>query len=254
MWSRLFFIFIVLVLLAGCNNRFVLRKNKLSENYDELISYIKKQEEKIDTYSIKYSGSFENNNRSLKFRGMLRIVRGEQVWISISPMGIEAARLLFTKEEIKFINRQENTYFITDYSYLKKKFNVDIDYDFIEQVLTNRLMAIPDTLNNNISKTNEGFFNISINENNANKQFVLNPEYQKLTSIIFKDITQKAGLTIVFKDYIDIKSNVLPKTINFKINKEESFINLDLTYKKIVLNSSFKIPFRIPDKYEQIWL
>jgi hypothetical protein len=253
MLSRIFIIFFIAIIFIGCNNRFVLRKNKLSENYDELISYIKKQEDKVNTYSIKYTGSFENNKQSLKFRGMLRIIRGEQIWISISPMGIEAARLLFTQDNIKFMNRQDNTYFVTDYSYLQKKFNVDIDYNFVEQVLTNRLMAIPDTLNNSVSKTNEGFFNININENNATKEFILNPEYQKLTSIIFKDVTQKAGFTVVFKDYVDIKSNILPRAINFKLNKEDNYINLDLNYKKIVLNSSFKIPFRIPSKYEQIW-
>jgi hypothetical protein len=254
MWSKLLISIFIVFVLIGCNSRFVLRKNKLSENYDELVAYIKKQEDKIETYSIKYNGKFENNDRNLNFRGMLRIIKGEQIWINISPMGIEAARLLFTPENIKFINRQNNTYFITDYSYVKKKFNVDIDYNFIEQVLTNRLMAIPDTMDNSVVKTNEGVFNININDDStANKSYVLNPEFQKLTSIIFKDISQNAGLTIEFDDYIDLKSNILPQVIKINVKKDENFINLDLNYRKIVINSKFNISFRIPSKYEQIW-
>lgn len=254
MWNKLFILFFSILLIVGCNNRFVLRKNKLTENYDELVAYIKQQEDKIETYSIKYNGNFESNDRSLNFRGILRIIKGEKIWINISPMGIEAARLLFTPENIKFINRQNKTYFITDYGYIKKRFNVDIDYNFIEQVLTNRFMTIPDTMDHSVVKTNEGFFNINIKDNSSStKSYVLNPEYQKLTSVIFKDIKQNAGLTIQFEDYIDVKSNILPQTVKINVKKDENYINLDLNYRKIVINSSFKVSFRIPPKYEQIW-
>ncbi|PLX24734.1 MAG: hypothetical protein C0599_01770 [Salinivirgaceae bacterium] len=254
MWSKVLIGSIILFLFVGCNNRFVLRKNKLTENYDELVAYIKQQEDKVETYSIKYNGKFESNERSLNFRGILRILKGEKIWISISPMGIEAARLLFTPENIQFINRQNKTYFITDYNYVKDKFNVDINYEFVEQVLTNRLMSIPDTMNTSVTKTNEGMFDIQINEQkDAIKRYVLNPEYQKLTHVIFNDLQQNAGLTIQFDDYVDVKSAVLPQEIKVNVQKDEKYINLDLSYKKIVLNSSFKILFRIPPKYEQIW-
>lgn len=254
MWSKLLILLVSILLVVGCNNRFVLRKNKLSENYDELVAYIKKQEDKIETYSIKYNGNFEGNDRNLNFRGILRIIKGDKIWINISPMGIEAARLLFTPENIKFINRQNNTFFITDYGYIKKRFNVDINYDFIEQVLTNRLMAIPDTMNHSVVKTNDGFFNINITDSsNSSKSYVLNPDFQKLTSVIFKDVKQNAGLTIQFENYIDLKSNILPQIIKINLKKDDNFINLDLNYKKIVINSNFKVPFRIPTKYKQVW-
>jgi hypothetical protein len=254
MRNKFLYIIIILFLLVGCNNRFVIRKNKLNQNYDELVAYIKQQEEKVSTYSIKYNGTFKSNERSLNFKGILRIHKGDQVWISIAPMGIEAARLLFTQENIKFINRQNKSYFITDYSYIKDKFKVDINYEFIEQVLTNRLMPVPDTMNTSVTKTNEGLFSINLEDQNATKKsYILNPDYQKLTNIIFKDIDQNAGLTIEFGDYVDVKPDVLPQKIKINVQKDSSFINLDLEYKKIVLNSNFKIIFRIPPKYEQVW-
>ena len=121
MWSRLFILFILIGVLAGCSNRFVIRKNKIDTDYQGLVEYIRNNDKGFNTYSIKYTGKFSSDAQNLRFRGLLRIVKGEKIWVSISPMGIEAARILFTPEKIKFINRKNNTYFVSNYNYFQNQ-------------------------------------------------------------------------------------------------------------------------------------
>lgn len=256
MWSKIIGALLgsLFLLLAGCSEKFVIRKNKLETDYEALIRYINENNKGFSTYSIKYTGQFESPDVNLRFRGLLRIVNGEKIWISVSPFGIEAARILFTPNKIKFLNRQNNTYFIGNYQYFSKKYQVDLTYEMIENILTNRFLLLPSQKKQDVDKTSEGFFKVDYNRDDSTMQTVLiHPGLKKLTYVVFEDLKRNAKLGITFSDYIDVKSHALPETIQINIEKMGKDVNVDLKYKKITVNKSFKVPFRIPNKYKQVW-
>ncbi len=254
MWNRIsIFIFIVFI-FSSCSNKLVVRKNKLESDYETVVKYIKENDKNYKTYSIKYTGRFSSPDMNLRFRGLLRIVKGKKVWISVSPMGIEAARILFTPDKTKVINRKENTFFESDYNYFNKKYDIDIDYQLIENILTNRFLLMPEDSKQKIGETADGLIKVDMGGNDSMKQtFVLHPQIKKLTSVIFKDYKKQAKLQIMFSDYLDVESHTLPGNIHISLEKDNNEISIDLNYKKITIDKSIKTPFRIPGKYKQVW-
>jgi hypothetical protein len=56
--------------------------------------------------------------------------------MSISPaLGIEVARVLITQDSIKFIDKWNDQYFIGDYSFMKEKLNIDIEFDILQDMI-----------------------------------------------------------------------------------------------------------------------
>lgn len=253
MWSRGIILFFITLIFTGCGNRYVIRKNKLETDYTEIIKYINNNNNKFDTYSIKYTGHYQSTEKNMRFRGVLRIIKEQRIWISIAPIGIEAARILFTPDSVKYINRQKNQFFKGDYQYFQKKYKIDLDYEILEKTLTNGFLILPES-EKNVSKNKQGMFEIQMYDDTMkNKTFLLHPGLKKLTKVIFRDVQNDARLEIGFSDFIDIESHALPKTINVKVKKGFKNINVNLNYKKITVDKNFKTPFRIPGKYKEIW-
>ncbi len=254
MLNRLIILFIIAFVFIGCNKKFVLRKNKLNTDYKELVEYIRNTDSSFNTYSIKYTGKFNSENRNLRFRGVLRIIKDENIWVSISPMGIEAARILFTPEEIKFINRRNNTYFVSDYEYFEKNYSMEVNFQLLQNILTNRFLILPEDKYTQVKKTDQGLYNVNLRQTDSTAQsFIINPALKKLTNIVFKDLKKNATVSVSFSDYIDVENHNMPEQIDINIAKDKKKVEVQLNYKKITVNKSFKTPFRIPGKYEQVW-
>ena len=254
MLNRIIILFAGIILFVGCNKKFVLRKNKLDTDYKDLVEYIRQNDSVFNTYSIKYTGKFSSTQRNLRFRGLLRIIKDERIWVSISPMGIEAARILFTPDKIKFINRKNNTYFVGNYAYFQKTYNVDIDFQLLQNILTNRFLILPENQEQKVMKTGQGLYNVETAKSDSLAQsFIINPAIKKLTNIVFKDLKKNATLSIAFRDYIDVENHNMPENIQISIEQNTQDVEVELNYKKITVDKNFKTPFRIPGKYEQVW-
>src|SRR6056297_1743143 len=252
MLNKISILIFIAFVFSNCSNKLVIRKNKLESDYETIVKYIKENDKSYNTYSIKYTGRFSSPDMNLRFRGLLRIVKDKKVWISVSPMGIEAARIVFTPDQVKVINRKENTFFESDYNYFNKKYDMDIDYQLIENVLTNRFLLMPQDTRQQIGETADGLIQVDMNGSDSVKQtFILHPKIKKLTNVIFKDYKKQAKLQIMFSYYLDVEAHTLPGNIHVNLERDNKEISIDLNYKKITIDKSIKTPFRIPGKYKQ---
>ena len=59
------------------------------------------------------------------------------IWIEIEVIGgmIDVARLLITKDSVRFVDYIHKTYFNGDFNYINDALNADLDYDVIQAVL-----------------------------------------------------------------------------------------------------------------------
>ncbi len=113
------------------------------ENISPTKLYEKQQENelKYDNISFKFTADVQigtgNNIAKEEFSGNIRIQKDSIIWISLRMLGVEGARLVFTNDSIKILNRIDKTYYAGDFSYIKKQFNVDLDYDVMQSIILN---------------------------------------------------------------------------------------------------------------------
>ncbi len=125
--------------LAGCKSRQKVAKSGDFSSYtaDALLKELNGNVLEFDNvtfskvrFSLKYNGSTNNLN------GLLHIVNDEEIYGSVTAfLGIEVARVLFTKEKVTVKSNLEKKLYVMDYNQLAKKYGISVDFNLIQEVL-----------------------------------------------------------------------------------------------------------------------
>lgn len=256
------FSFIILVLLLFCSCSLFKKTSKTTinstDNYfiiDSIINYY------LDytTLNIKYSAKLESEKNNYNFSGQIRLKKDSICWINASPaLGIEVARLVFTSDSIKLLNRFENNYSLTNYNFLKKTLKQDLDFNTLQSILTNQLVFFPfknfDISEYKYSQDSTKHYLIYKSDTISfiTHNITINKLNNKVEQITTQDTKENKKLIITYSDFYMENEKMFPKKINIEaINKTEK-LNINLEYQKINIDKEVSFPFNIPDKYEKI--
>ncbi len=114
-----------------------LRPAKLYKNVDE-------HEFEYNNITLKFSAEMFAGESSETFSGMMRIQDDSIIWISLRSYNIEGARVVITQDSVKYLNRMDNTYYLGDFGFLTDKFQIDLNYNAIQSILSNNFFFYPE--------------------------------------------------------------------------------------------------------------
>lgn len=238
------------------------------------------------TISLKYAAEYDNGKESTSFSGTLRIRKDSVIWISITPaLGIELFRIQLTTDSLKFMNRTNSEYFVSDYDYILKKYQFDFDYNDIQTLLTDELFIYnecePNANNEDgkllsheeLRKTFKSYADSNlyvlqterkrkikkyIKKNKANDFIVqliyINGGVFKISKESIIDYSDKKSLDIQYSDFIDLNQKVFPTKIEMDFNNNDKKTKVNLKYSKIIIDNILNYPFNIPESYKEIKL
>ncbi len=120
-----------------------IKDKKLEEKEaGELEGLILENTFKVSTLSARASVSTDIGGASTNFNINVRMQNDSIIWISISPLlGIEVARVVATRDSIKFLDRLNKRYSATDYRYINETLDLNVDYDIMQGVLTGNIFS-----------------------------------------------------------------------------------------------------------------
>jgi hypothetical protein len=145
------------------------------------------------------------------------MIHDSVIWISVSPgLGIEAVRLYITPDSVFFMNRINNEYATTTFSFFNTRYQVDLDFNMLQSLLTGNGLVVK-TLENQQRKLNVDYSN-----------FVKIEEQSFPQRLLFEMLSQENG-----------KNQKTSVSVNFS---------------KIEFNKEVSTPFNIPEKYKRIEL
>lgn len=268
------FIFVacLLILLGGCKTK------KQAFHYTnikpmravKLYDHVQFCKTRFKTLSLKFSAEYRKGNESQSFGGTIRIKNDTMIWISIVPaLGIEAARLLITKDSIKFINRLKSTYYTGNYNFLRDMLNLDIDYEMLQCLLSNELFIY--SRNPEMDETIRGFKSTadssgyvikSLKARKVSRKLKKNkiddlilqevhilPELYKVSRLFINDFEYRKSIDVNYSDFEDADTQVFPRNIDCKIINKDVGISITIGYSKVTINKELEYPFSIPEKY-----
>ena len=277
------FVLIILQFLFACKSTERAVKTDIKwKSTQFLLEQLKRSESNYDWLSAKLSTTAEINNRKFSVTIKLRIRKDSAIWMSVSPaLGIEMARVLITKDSLKFINRLNSTYFSGSVNYLNRLIQTDIDLEILQLLLTgnsfsfisddNKKPGREDKFKSSIDgdryllstlrkrklrKTIDGKKSLTV----PVQRIWLDPESFKVSKLEINDpsLTKdpygqaSKALEVSYSEFKKVDDQVFPYKINFNMNSEQP-IRVSLNYSKISINKPQKFPFSIPEKYEQIY-
>ena len=86
---------------------------------------------KIEYFDFNYLSSrakfkYQNGKQKLSTTANFRLKKDSVIWVSISKLGIEGARVLATKDGVQMIDKLSKSYYVYDYAQLSQMYGVEI--------------------------------------------------------------------------------------------------------------------------------
>lgn len=257
----------LIILLVSCRDNKITRKPLEGKNKDFLLSELKKNEVGFTTFSAKSAISVENNGSNNSFKSTIRIQKDSAIWVSITPLfGIELARVLLTKDSLKVINRINAEYFIGDYDYFYKKYDVALEFETIQALLIGNRVDFEEDEKLKFSIDNEKYYLGNIKKRKVERKdksarlkevdevvsLWLNASTFKIEEMLISDLTASRFVRAQFLEHQKFDNQLIPTQLTYYLNESKDN-KVSIEYSKITLNQPISFSFNIPSKYEQVF-
>jgi len=257
-----------LMFLASCTGERRILKAPLQElGQDYLFQKMIDSQPDFSTLSLRASIHYRDKKNDVDLKANIRIAKDSAIWVSVSPLlGIEAARLLFTKDSVKLIDRFNKAYFVGDYGFFADFYKLDFDYDIIQSLL----------LGNDVKGYDRGELKASID----NKMYYLRTAHRRKfkrevlnhrddARCLFQDIwldaamfrinriklkevsNQDRELIVEYSEFSKLLLRQLASVIDVQVIDKDK-ISIGIKYSKVVVNEEVSFPITIPTGYEPI--
>ncbi|MFL5764845.1 MAG: DUF4292 domain-containing protein [Bacteroidia bacterium] len=242
------------------------------KNARTLSNNLKANEFKFERLNAKIKVDAEIDSSSSSFNISVRIRRDSVIWMTLSKLGIEGARLLITRDSVKFFKRplgdDNGKFFVGDYSYLSKIANTELDFDMLQSLLVGNSVEFYDEdeklkpgitdcqyfLGTTRKKKMKRVIEKGKELKEPAQSIYMVPETFKIARILFYDFNPDRSFDAVYYDYqTEGTGQLFPMKMNYTI-KATKTVKVDLEYTKVALNEEQSFPFKIPDNYERITL
>lgn len=269
-----------LLFFSCVTERKVIKAPLKDQGIDYLLNNTDSNTLKYEYFYGKLYVNYKSKENSSSFSVNLRIKQDSIIWLSITPaLGIEAARVVITKDSVKIINRLEKTYMIKDHSYFKDKLKFNLNYSIIQSLLTNQLFLLYpqstykpsiDKQEYQLSTINRIALNKMIyNEMNNEADLMIHKlwihsELFKVVKVAINEFKENRKLSIQYDDFEEIDDGqYFPFVQIVRIqsrnkaqiqysNQNKWVTEILIDYSKIEINDKLKFSFNIPRKYERI--
>lgn len=210
------------------------------------------QKNRIDfgTFSAKVNVDYvDADDKKYNVNANLRMQKDSAIWISVNAIfGIEALRVLITKDSVKLLNKQDKEYVAKPISYLQETTSLPLDLHILQDMLIgNPVFVDPKIIS--YSKSPESVSLLSIGSFFKNLVTLTDPDYLLLRiKLDDLDINRNRTGDLTYSDYE--KGRGVSFATKRKITiAERKKLDIRMEYKQYSFNEPLTFPFSIPKNY-----
>jgi hypothetical protein len=223
--------------------------NSSSKSVSHILKSAQEKGAEVDWFTAQLKGQAQLNDKTYPISAQLRLRQDSVIWISISAiLGLEAARIHLTPDSVKLINRLNSTYFIGDIKELTIRYNLNLSFYEIQNVLLGK---------HSFSNPNafqllpyEKDFVLFADSDTANYTLRLNSEFLPLeVNSVHQD---SISLRLSYSNFVTVQEEWLPQNTDLQVLIPNNDLNFTYSYSKMLVNRPKKIKFSIPSSYAPI--
>ncbi len=215
--------------------------------------------------SAKISAETDLAGKTNSFSVTLRMKKDSLMWMSISSLGIEAARVCITRDSIRFIDRLNSKYKTADFNYLKSLLPFALDFEAMQSVLFGNYFSYLSRKELKSSYVDEKYYIVStlrkrklkrsLEEKEPNKRIIqdvwLEPNTFRVAKMSVDDNKLKRKLIVSYDNFTETDSLYFPHKEDIRMEGDKP-AHISLEYSKVSVNKPQEFPFSIPEGYEQM--
>lgn len=203
------------------------------------------------TFSAKVNVDYKGGDgKSYNVNAVIRMYRDSAIWISANAiLGIEAMRVLITRDSVKLLNKLNKTYTARSVDYLQDVTALPLDLSTLQDLITGN----PVFLDSNIvsfSSANGVVTMMSIGQWFKNLITISETDKTLLHSKLDdRDMTRNRTADLTYSEYEQKKG--FPFSTKRRIDvAEKNRLEIRLDFKQYDFNGDVSFPFSVPKNYD----
>ena len=209
---------------------------------------------------------FNSSGNSVSFSFHLRMKRDSAIWLSVSPLlGIEAVRILLTKDSVKALDRLNNIYYSDGYNAVNILANANLNFSLLQSMVmagyfpssdsdTLRSLYVenPDYLLTTIEKKNKS----RSEEESAVLPFTwdiwVSPADNRIHKMNIAEPANQKNVRVDYGDFRDTGAGIIPfrQDVNLTDDAGQKSAQVIISFAKVNPVSTVGLPFNIPSRFE----
>lgn len=207
---------------------------------------------RIMTLSARADIFAEGEGQSVAANANIIWIRDSVLWVNVKKLGVEAARVLVTKDSVYLINRLDKTYSIKGLESLQRQYNLPEGFPLLQSAVLASAWFFPDiSLQSDIK---ENMHRLSGSNGQAGADYRLEEGSFVLRSESFVQQRDARVVTLRFDGYKKLHdAGVFPYLRSIEAySPETGALRLELELSDVEVNVPKYYRFEIPDHYERI--
>ena len=176
----------------------------------------------------------------------LRISSNEKIWVSAA---LGAARVIIDNDSIKYYNKIEKNFFVSDFNYVNDIIGFDTNFKILQNLILGLLIEQYD-YSSLVEKTEKSYSfkkKLILGNKPVESTVYISPYSFRILKLVFSQGSN--NFQVLYEDYLELKNQNIPTKIRFLNNGVE---NISIEIKSIYSLEKINLPFRIPQNYKRI--
>ncbi len=216
-------------------------------NVSKMLAHIKNNELPFSELAAKLKTKVSSPSLNQSFTTNIRWKKNEKIWMSMSIIGIEGARVLITKDSIKIMDKINSKYILKPLSYIKQKTYVDLSFNDIENLLLGQLLFTDSTK----TKYANNATNYALSSDGIRflTSILLDKKSQLPTNILITDKKYSQTVESTYSNYQLQMGKMFAMDRDLKIKSGLETFQMTVKFQSIEARQNLEYPFTINSGY-----
>lgn len=197
---------------------------------------------------VDYTGG---DGKKYNVNATIRMYRDSIIWVSVNAiLGIEAMRVLVTKDSVKLINKLDKIYSARSVSYLQEVTALPLDLSTFQDLVVGNPVFLDSNI---VSYSNSGEELSLLSLGDVFRHFITLHSFDKViqhSKLDDVDILRNRTCDLIYEKYETKKGPRFSTRRQITVS-EKSKLDVKLDFKNYDFNETLSFPFSIPKNYER---
>lgn len=221
----------------------------------------------------------DNGDSKTSFRASLKSIKDRDILLTFSKLNILVGRVLLTPDSVWYVNYLERKYFAGDYSGLSQLFNLDLDFNTIQSIISNRAFTFNED-DDFESGVEDGMYMLQSEKVKKLSRIGMKGKPQRMERLMkrldedalvmqtmfidpvrfvlrkmqVQDKTNNRQVEFLFNDFEQVNHRDYPTSLDMSFRSPDNFIRLNVKMSGFSTEETDSVTLKIPEKFTQVYL
>lgn len=201
-------------------------------------------------YQTRAKLNYREGSQQMEVDATIAMEKDQYIWMSVTAvLGIEAARILITRDSVQILDRLHKKYIVSDFNLIQKMTNTPLRLENLQRMMVGNPVfeqsvqkSVVDTLMGNLAV----YLNLG-----AQKQNTFYNKSLKVSRSVIAENNQSREMRIDYDAFSTFGQNAYPNRMNINIRAEKN-IECTLELNNFVFDKKREFQFTVPSGYEVV--